>query len=683
MQVTVNCDDYQVGKAWRSTKEITVPQVSVLDPACGTGTFHAEIIKYIKESYIASASEPFFKGDIGEIVERLIGFEIMMTSYAVAHLNVRRTIEEVLDEKPQTRIEPKIYMTNTLSQPKRTLERNEQMVLMDFTGAIPEENYNADTWKARRPIKVIIGNPPYLAASTNPFVIDAYKLETDGKTKLQEKNPKWLNDDYVKFFRFAEQIISKHGEGVLAFVSNNGYLDNPTFRGMRASLLRTFDKIFVINLHGSAKKKETAPDGSPDQNIFDIMQGVSLFVGVKTSRNDDWAKVYHADLWGLREAKFSELDAKSFAFTELALDPKWAYFVPYESDSDYENGVSVAELFPTNVVGLVSGKDDVAIAPTRVELERRMDIVRHAIDDKPIVELWGGTMGSSHTVAEVKNDVLLADGAICPIAYRPFDTRWTYYSGRSGGWITRPREKRTLGHLQQDATTPIGRNVGMVFCRLAPKAQDFAMISICDKIIEAIFLSPETSNTAAVAPLFLHNALTDTWEPNLNPAALAKLTANLPEQPTAAQVFDYVYGILHDPAYRERYNEFLKRDFPRVPVIEPATFGKYVQAGKRLRKLHLLQEKVPAQLALEPATADDLEIGAIKYKDGVLHLNANKRILGITPEVWAYRIGGYQVLDKWFKSHRGEMLGREQFLHIAHVAGLLAETIKVQEGLRW
>jgi len=286
IQVTVDSERYQVKKKWFDKREITVPRVAILDPACGTGTFHAEIIKYIKDTYFSGVRAAFYEDYIRNengLLSRMIGFEIMMTSYAVAHLNVRRTIEETLGQVPDVQLPTNIFMTNTLTSPNSNLERNEQMSLFDFSAAISDEAYNADTWKMRRPIKVIIGNPPYLAASTNPFDISAYKTETDGITDFGERKH-LLNDDYVKFFRFAEQIINTNNEGILAFVSNNGYLDNQTFRGMRGSLLRTFDKIYIVDLHGSSVKKELSPNGEKDENIFNIMQGVALFIGVKTTK---------------------------------------------------------------------------------------------------------------------------------------------------------------------------------------------------------------------------------------------------------------------------------------------------------------------------------------------------------------------------------------------------------------
>ena len=394
ISLTVPSEQYEVSKKkWADKKTIQVPRVAILDPACGTGSFGAEIIKYIKNTYFSGAREAFYEDYIQNnegILSRLIGFEIMMTSYVVAHLKIRRTIDETLGHTSEAQIPSKIYLTNTLAPPLSILERNEQIGLFDFSAAITDEAYHADTWKVRRPIKVIIGNPPYLAASTNPYDISAYKTETDGVTDFGERKH-WLNDDYVKFFRFAEQIINKNNEGILAYVSNNGYLDNPTFRGMRGSLLRSFDKIYIVNLHGSANKKETTPDGGKDENIFDIMQGVALFIGVKTTSNTTWAKVFYSELWGTRAEKLSRLDAGNISFTELTMDQKMAYFVPFGDSNKqlYEKGISIAELFPTNVTGIISGNDKIAISPTRSELTHRMDVVKNAIDEEEILDLWG------------------------------------------------------------------------------------------------------------------------------------------------------------------------------------------------------------------------------------------------------------------------------------------------------
>ena len=677
--------------------EISVPRIAILDPACGTGSFGAEIIKYVKNTYFSGSKEAFYEDyiqDENSLMSRLIGFEIMMTSYVVAHLKMRRMINSTLGHVPHVQFPINIFLTNTLAPPISCLERGEQTTLFDFSAAITDEAYSADTWKSRRPIKVIIGNPPYLAASTNLYDISAYKTETDGVTDFGEQKH-WLNDDYVKFFRFAEQIIDKNDEGILAYVSNNGYLDNPTFRGMRGSLLRTFDKIWIVNLHGSANKQETAPDGGKDENIFDIMQGVSLFIGVKKSDSKDWAKVYYTDLWGTRDYKLDTLEKGNLEFEEITIDSKMAYFIPFGSyDKEYyDNGISINELFPTNVTGIISGKDKVAIAPTRDELVRRMDIVKHATDDKDILELWG-KFSRDQSAEKIKKDVL-SDGKITQISFRPFDFRWIYYSGNSCGWVLFPHEKSTMGQLLNKPTSPIGQNIGLVFC----KTSRYFFSPFVSKNIIAHRLFSARCEITYIAPLYLLSEAEngeEKWVANINDESYSQLTQYLSEKPSPIDVFDYVYGILHDPVYSEQYGQYLCRDFPRIPIINDKNieheegaffvseelFNKYIKIGSELRKLHLMDIKSPTELTLEPNTPNDMEISTIKYKKGVLQINENKQLLGISKEVWDYKIGDYKVLDKWFKEHKGDILTLDSFNHIENVVGLLEQTIKLQENLR-
>ena len=688
-EIEVKSEEYQeTAKKTSTSRKVKAPCVAVLDPACGTGAFHAEIIKFVKKKYFGGAKEMFFKDYIegGGLLERLAGFEIMMTSYVVAHLNVRRAVAEALGAAPSAHLPSKIFLTNTLAKAAAALERGQQMSLNDFTSAISDEAYNADTWKARRPIKAIIGNPPYLAASTTPYEdVRAYFTEADGNEKLKERSSRSLLDDYVKFFRFAEQIIQRNNEGILAFVSNNGYLDNPTFRGMRASLLRTFDKIYIVDLHGSAMKKETAPDGGKDENIFDIMQGVSLFVGIKTTASKDWAKVYHADLWGARAEKFCKLSSRKVDFVEVLPEAKLAYFIPYEKNNEYENGIALTELYPSYTIGVETQRDAMCVKKTRKEVEQTVfDMLHYGAES--IREMYKDSYdGSGWSLQNAIDDVMQQSGKVATLSYRPFDDRWTYYSSKSNGFLGRPRYN-VMQHLFAASDTPIGKNIGLCFVRSDKSQEKWAMIFVTDTITERCYLTTQTSGGAYVAPLYL-NAPNDIdgseWTPNLSPEALSRLSANLPAAPGPVEIFDYCYGVLNDPSYVGKYSEYLKRDYPRVKI--PANgreFEKYVQAGRRLRRLHLMQEKIPAELTVEPATNEDLVIGSIKYKDGALHINPKKQIRGIPQDVWQYRIGGYQVLDKWFKSRKGETLTLKRLEHVMDMAGLLAETVKIREGLR-
>lgn len=682
-EIKVKSNPYQdTKKKWQEEKTISVPQVAILDPACGTGTFGAEIIRFIKDKYFSDGNATFYKKwiqDKNGLLSRLIGFEIMMTSYVIAHLKIRRTITETLGQQPDEILPSNIFLTNTLAEPKSLVEKNAQMTLFDFSGAITEEAEQADKWKSRRPIKVIIGNPPYLAASTNPFDISAYKFETDGKTKLNERNPKWLNDDYVKFIRFAEQHIENDGKGVLAFISNNGYLDGMSFRGMRASLLRTFDKIYILNLHGNSNRQETCPDGSKDENVFDIKVGVAIIIGVKTSNSKEWAKVYYGDLYGLREKKFEALDNNKIVLREMVIDTKTALFNRQDNTKaqEYDKGVLFSELFNKFSGGMVMARDSLCVQNTRQDIEKIIkDFQTKAVEQLRLQYALGDDT-QDWTVASAIQDIENCDGNITQIAYRPFDNRWTYYSGRSKGFHCRPR-----GEIMKNFTDSKNyQNIGFVTTRGDTTKNEFSMVFVSDMIIDNGLTAAQQAGIASVAPLYIApNDLVKEWTPNFNKEYFDKLTQNLKTKPSPIEIFDYCYGVLYDPTYREKYNEFLKRDYPRVPIIENETmFAKYKTAGEKLRQLHLMQTQ--AKLDLTITSSNNLTIEAIKYSDGELQINKETKIIGISQEVWNYYIGGYQVLDKWFKSHKGEELTKDSFEHIQKVAGIIAQTIKVQEGL--
>lgn len=696
---TVPTERHQIAKnknaKFHDSITIQVPRVAVLDPACGTGSFCSEIVKHVKTKYYSGNYEPFYSEDIKSengLLSRIIGFEIMMTSYVVAHLKLRRTIDQTLVDTTDTKINPCIYLTNTLSTAKADLERIKQISFLDFSNAITDEAYKADTWKIRRPIKVVIGNPPWYSASTNEYDFSAYKTETDGITPFGEQRH-WLTDDYVKFFRFAENLILKNNEGILAYVSNNGYLDNPTCRGMRGSLLRTFDKIYIVNLHGSTNDLETAPDGSVDENIFDIKLGVSLFIGIKTSTNTDWAKVYYTDLWGKKNEKLRRLDEGELQFSELTVDRRMAYFIPFgNSDKDsYEKGISIASLFPQKVTGIISGKDPVAIAFTRTELVERVNFVRNSTN-KEIDELWG-KYNRGQNADRIREDVL-DDGKISKIDVCPFDSRWTYYSGKSCKWLLWPREKETMGNMISDVDCPIGSNIGLVYCKTS---RSFFKPFISTNLITHRLFSARCEITY-FSPLYIENNTRDEngWVANIDSNLYNRLTENISYSPSVIDIFDYVYGILHDPVYCDRYEEYLVRDFPRVPIVNnledknneasffvsEEDFKKYVSAGKRLRKLHLFKEIASCTLTLEPNSFEDLLITQVKYQDGMIQINKNKKIRGINSNVWDYTIGGYKPIYEWLMSRKGKSISRDMFAHLEKMAGSISETLSIEQELK-
>lgn len=675
INITVKSDEYVERKKVKNEKEIAVPKVAILDPACGTGTFSAEIIKYVKEKYFSGGNEVFYSKwlhDKNSLISRLISFEIMMTSYVIAHLKMRRTLKETLnDDQIDRDIKTNIFLTNTLAEPKSIFERNAQISFFDFSGAITEEAEQADKWKCRRPIQVIIGNPPYLAASKNKYDISEYKYETDGKTKLNERNPKWLNDDYVKFIRFSEKHIKKDGKGILAFITNNGYLDNPTFRGMRASLLRTFDKIYILNLHGNSIKQETTPDGSKDENVFNIRIGVAIIIGIKTSSNEEWGELKYADLYGTRKSKFAELESNNIDFKEVIPDEKMAMFIPQEDKElkeEYDKGVNLVELFNTYSAGVVTGRDSLTIKKDKEDIKKVVEDLSSCSPEE-IRTKYDLGKDTDWTIKGAIDDINEGNGKFQKIAYRIFDDRWTYYTGKQNGFYCRARNE-VMNNFDM-----VDENYGLIITRGDAADRPFSMAFVTNKIVDAHITAAPT--IATIIPLYIKDAMIGKIA-NYNKNNFDKLVVNLKTQPTDQEVFDYCYGILFDNEYRTKYNSFLKQDFPKVPIIEnEEMFNKYVKKGSRLRKLHLMEEGVQRELEVESSN-NNLLLEMSKYQNGSLRINKDTIIKGISEEVYTYSICGYQVIDKWIKSHKGENMTLELFNHLKKMVGIIEETIKTQ-----
>jgi predicted helicase len=286
-----------------------------------------------------------------------------------------------------------IFLTNTLQEAENIWNTL-------FSRTLTEEANEASVVKKDMPIMVVLGNPPYSGHSANSsweivkgtkrrnfigqLLNDYYYV--DGKP-LGEKNPKWLQDDYVKFIRWGQWRIERTGVGVLAFITNNGYLENPTFRGMRQQLMNTFNEIYILNLHGNSKKKEYTPDGSKDENVFDIQQGVAIGIFIKTSEKNDQANVYYSDLWGSRDLKYQnvlEMGIKSTKWIQLAPRANFYLFVPREInlDEEYHQGCSVIDIFPINSARIVTARDDFAIGFESKELlEKVRDFISLSTDE--------------------------------------------------------------------------------------------------------------------------------------------------------------------------------------------------------------------------------------------------------------------------------------------------------------
>lgn len=443
-----------------------VHKVQILDPATGTGTFLSNVIKHIYQDF--EGMQGIWSNYVEkDLIPRLNGFEILMASYAMAHLQLNLLLSET-GYKPQGNKEQrlKVYLTNSL-------EESHPDTGTLFANWLSAEANEANHIKRDTPVMCIIGNPPYSGESANKgdwimSLMDDYKKEPGGKEKLNERNPKWINDDYVKFLRYGQHFIEKNGSGVLAFINPHGFLDNPTFRGMRWNLLKTYDKIYTIDLHGNAKKKETAPDGSIDQNVFDIMQGVSINIFVKTGEKkaSELAKVFHYDLYGKREEKYNfltENGLNTVKFTLLANKAPNYFMVQkdFEAEKKYLKGFSISELFTTNSVGIVTARDSFTIHETKELLEKTIDKFLSLDDESARNHFKLGKDVRDWQVNYARKDLSQYypdKGSMIKIAYRIFDDKWTFYTGRSKGFHCYPRNEVMSNFLNTS-------NLGLALCK--------------------------------------------------------------------------------------------------------------------------------------------------------------------------------------------------------------------------
>ena len=398
-------------KLTKPTSKIEMHRVQILDPATGTGTFLAEVVNLIYDKF--QDMQGMWQGYVNEhLLPRLHGFELLMASYAVAHLKLDMLLEQTGFNHADNKKRLKIYLTNSLEECHPDTGSLWAQWLSDEASA-------ANRIKRDCPVMVMIGNPPYSGESQNKGewimqLMEDYKKEPGGKTGLKERNPKWINDDYVKFIRLAQYYIERNKCGVIGFINPHGFLDNPTFRGMRWNLLNAFEKIYTINLHGNNKKKETCPDGSADENVFDIQQGVSINLFVKTGEKKatELGKVYYYDLYGKREDKYAFLENTPFTeveYKELNPIAPMYFFVPkdFELMEEYEKGVKINELFSLGSMGITTGRDKELVSMQPFKSENNL-----------------------------------------PYCYRPFDVQWIDYDVER---IARAREN-IMVHLKKQNT---------------------------------------------------------------------------------------------------------------------------------------------------------------------------------------------------------------------------------------
>ena len=591
--------------------EVEVHKVQIFDPATGTGTFLAEVVKHIYKKFEGQQGI-WSKYVTNDLIPRLNGFELLMASYAMAHLKMDMLLTET-GYKPTDDQRFRIFLTNSLE------EAHPDTATL-FSSWLSDEADQANAIKRDAPVMVVMGNPPYSGESANKGewimnLMEDYKKEPGGKEKLKEKNSKWINADENKFIRFGQHFIDKNGSGILAFINPHSFLDNPTFRGMRWSLLNSFDKIYTIDLHGNSTKKEVSPDGSVDENVFDIMQGVSINLFIKTGKKkkDELGEIFNYNLYGKRKFKYDFLTLNNLNSIDYKLIPNkepMYYMVQKDFDVEhiYEKGFSINDLFNINGTGIVSKRDALAFQNSKETITEKVrdiyELSYQEIKDKYNNISWESRDGKVEFCKDNVVEYGLKDSLFVKYNYRPFDIKWTYYTGVSKGFIGWPVKQVMKNFL-------IGKNIGLVSSRQC--ASDWRYIFVT-KLIGDFNLTGSAGKYGSgnFFPLYLYPETTDQQSlldklvrvPNLKMKIVNQVAKDLGltftnEKEETQNTFspidllDYIYAVLHSPSYREKYKEFLKIDFPRVPAPQDqATFWQLVKLGGELRQIHLLESPI-------------------------------------------------------------------------------------------
>ncbi len=680
--------------------------VTVLDPAAGTLTFPAEAIRLAVEESKNKYGEGRTHSLIRDhILKNFYAFELMMAPYAVGHLKMGFVLDEhgykLADDERF-----KLYLTNTLDFTKEEADQFPGV----FERAIAEESEKALKVKEETPIMVVIGNPPYSGISENKgkWILEQIKeyKQIEGKS-LGERNPKWLQDDYVKFFRFAQWKIEQAGAGILGFITNHAWLENPTFRGMRYSLLKTFDEVFILNLHGSTLKRERTSEGERDENVFDIRPGVAITLCVKKQEAESECRVEYSDLWGTRGSKYKWLNEHSVESVEwmpLAPIAPQYFFVPKQEKGreSYEKFWKVTDIFPVNSVGIVTARDKFVIDFNKQPLQVRINAFRdlreddefikeaYHIKDRPTFRWY------IREARQKLHDTEDWEKYFTKILYRPFDERWIYHHPAI---IERNRD-RVMRHMLKP-------NLALVTCRQHIGDQ-FSHIFVSNALTESCYISNRTREIGYCMPLYLYNEkeaqqtifsgqekldlqgaqhtlrVEKDKEVNISHELLETLQLAFGTAPAHEQIFNYVYAVLYAPTYRKKYEEFLKTDFPRTPFTkEYRLFERLAELGAKLIDLHLLKPNALGELVAGFHDEGNGRVKKRKYDEEKqrVYINETQYFDGIAPEVWDYYIGGYQVLDKWLKDRKDRVLSSDDLKHYCQVVTALTKTIEIQKKI--
>jgi len=652
---------------------LATSDVTLLDPAAGTLTFVVQAIKQVQKELEGKKKEGLLKSYIEEhILPHFHAFEILVAPYTVGHFKVSMVLEDMGYQFKQGK-RFQFYLTNTLEMkdPKQ----------ISFLIDLAKEGQEAKRIKEKVPILVVLGNPPYSVSSENKSEFIENLMDDYKEDVREERNIQPLSDDYIKFIRFAHWKIAQAGKGILGFITNNSYLSGVIHRGMRRKLLETFDEIYILNLHGSSRIGEKTPDGGKDENVFDIQQGVAIVLYVKLENPVKEKAIYYADLWGLRNEKYKYLfenDVRATKWQKLEPFAPYYFFVPkdFALQAEYERFWKLSEIFGEFSFGVTTHRDHFVVGFSKEEIIQRLRIFTGKLPDELVAQSLNLKDTGAWKLTEARQKVKAhrPEDNIYHYAYRPFDNRWVCYESLL---IDRDRRnvmqhilnRENLGlNITKRLRDPVWRHV-------------YSTSFITDKTILS------SRDNCYFFPLYLYpeetqRSLYENRQINLTTEFLQAIKASLTKEPSPEEIFHYIYAVLYSPTYRKCYEEFLKIDFPRVPM--PSSYDVFKELsnlGKELVALHLLKHSDLEKTVVGFPKSGSNKVEKVAYTEEGRRVFINKEqyFEGIQKEIWKYQIGAYQIMEKYLKDRKGRKLSLGEINHYMKVAKAIQLTIQLQK----
>lgn len=612
----------------RTTEEISVPRVQILDPAVGTATFLNETIKYIHQGF--KGQEGRWSSYVNQnLLKRLYGFELMMAPYTIAHMKLGMTLKETGVEELSDRLG--IYLTNTLEE---GVPLQPTLFSFGLAEAVSEESQLAAKVKKEKPIMVVLGNPPYNISSNNrgewiDDIMGVYKKGVETTTNLQP-----LSDDYLKFIRFAQHLIDRNGSGILGFICNRSFLVGIVHHKVRESLLRSFDRIEIIDLNGDVTRNITLGD-KEDENVFDIKQGNCIAIFVKKDKLSENSEFFYSSVRGSRRYKFDTLNSDCQQINKTMLHPDGVYNFFIETDledSEYETFVSIGDLFRVQASAIATSNDD--------------DLVSFSESNEHKQRFF----------------------------YRPFDVRHINYDLDK---VKGNRYNKLVKYLISNGLDVVYDNL-ILACSKSITTPSFSSVLVTDGLTERKFC--DYSRGPHLFPLFIYSK-DESKTTNFNSKNKKILTSNITSNHIDEELFDFVYAILYSPSYREKYKEFLKIDFPRIPIPTQEEFDRLVPLGTQLRELHLMKSAIIDEYETTFPIPGDCIVGNIKYDHEKVWINKTQYFGNVPQLAWNFYIGGYQPAQKWLKDRKGRQLSDLDLVHYQRIIKILLETDRLMKEI--